>query len=72
MSWLSDVEAEQVLDAAKDEDHPLAQSPPAFNAPSVVLAAIAVLAALHFGRDLLSPEDDQWVILVGAFHCSAD
>ena len=67
MSWLSDVEAEQVLDAPKDEDHPLAQSPPVFNAPSVVLAAIAVLAALHFGRDLLSPEDDQWVILVGAF-----
>ena len=56
-----------MLDHTTDEDRPLAQSPPVFNAPSVVLATIAVLAALHFGREMLSPDDDQWVILVGAF-----
>ncbi len=65
MSWLSETEAVPVY--RNDEDHPLAQSPPVFNAPTVVLAAIAGLATLHLGRELLSPDDDLWVILVGAF-----
>ena len=45
----------------------LAKPQPIFNAPHVVLATIAALAAVHVGREFLSLETDRWLVLAGAF-----
>ncbi len=45
----------------------MATSQPVFNAPNVVLATIAALAALHVGREFLDQETERWVVLAGAF-----
>ena len=45
----------------------MASSQPVFNAPNVVMATLAVLVALHVGREFLGPELEQWVVLAGAF-----
>ena len=45
----------------------MATSQPVFNAPNVVLATIAALAALHVGREFLDPETERWIVLAGAF-----
>jgi membrane associated rhomboid family serine protease len=45
----------------------LAKSVPVFNAPTVVLVTIAVLIAIHVGRDVVGEDLDQWAVLAGAF-----
>jgi membrane associated rhomboid family serine protease len=40
---------------------------PIFNVPAVVLGVVAILAAVHVGRQYLSPEDNLWLIYALAF-----
>lgn len=46
---------------------PVSRDPPAFNVPGVVLAFIAVMAALHAGRILLSPAAEFQLLATFAF-----
>ena len=40
---------------------------PIFNVPGVVQAVLAVMIAVHVGRQLMSPEDDLWLVYALAF-----
>jgi membrane associated rhomboid family serine protease len=40
---------------------------PIFNVHRTVLALLALLAVIHVGRSFLSPENDLWLVLAGAF-----
>jgi membrane associated rhomboid family serine protease len=40
---------------------------PIFNAPTGIVALLGVMAAIHFGRMLLAPEQDGWLIAATAF-----
>ena len=40
---------------------------PIFNVPRPVLVVLAVLVLVHVGRSLVSPEEDLWLLLAGAF-----
>jgi membrane associated rhomboid family serine protease len=45
----------------------LSQQQPIFNGPRVVLVTLLVLVVVHVVRSLLSDQQDEWVILAGAF-----
>lgn len=40
---------------------------PIFNVPGSVLAVLGILATVHFGRLLLAPEEDAWLVYALAF-----
>jgi membrane associated rhomboid family serine protease len=44
-----------------------ARAEPMFNAPACVVAALGCLIAVHLGRQLLSADQDNWVVLALAF-----
>jgi membrane associated rhomboid family serine protease len=46
---------------------PVPSREPVFNAPAVVVGLLGVMIAIHFGRQLLSPLEDDWIVLALAF-----